>query len=595
MPEVGYDAQVPTPTVSPEHGRQRTVKRLVAAIEHSRKELRQFREARSRRIAEYVGSKWGGSGAGHPVPVNLIELAKTIYVTQLASENPHVLCVPRRKQLKYIAELAQQNANHLLREIAFAGTMQQIVDDAIFCVGIGKTGITVPELAEAQGWRHDAFQPYFDCVSFDHWVHDTNAWRPEQWSFCGDRYQMPLRVVLESDLFGPYKDKLKPVGRHEREESDSRVSDFERSSGAADDDTFEDMVELWDIWLPRDRIILTLCANPLSDKVLRVVEWEGPECGPYHWLDYFRVPDNSMPAPVSAFWEELHRLFNMTFTKVGDQVLRMKTVNYAQAGAEGDANRVVRAEDGDTILVANPQAVQQKKFDGADGATLAFLLQVKQLFNWVGGNLDLVGGLGPQSETLGQDRLLHQSASLRIQRMQQRTMEFAKDIIEALLWYDWFDPFKSRELSITIPGTDMTHPALLTPDMRRENDFFELNFDIEPYSMQPRSPAERLNALMQILTNVVFPMMPFWQAQGIGINGPELMKKISAYSNLPELHEMLIQIQPVESEAGIKPRQSPVTTRREERIGRPGPTAQGSDTDLIQRLLSQSVGQPGSQ
>ena len=62
----------------------------------------------------------------------------------------------------------------------------------------------------------------------------------------------------------------------------------------------------------------------------------------------------------------------------------------------------------------DPQNVNTYKFGGIDDKNLAFLLQVKTLFNYYGGNIDSLGGLGPQTGTVGQDKLIAESASRRL-------------------------------------------------------------------------------------------------------------------------------------------------------------------------------------
>lgn len=48
---------------------------------------------------------------------------------------------------------------------------------------------------------------------------------------------------------------------------------------------------------------------------LRVVDWEGPESGPYHLLWYNEMPSNSFPlAPVTQ-WIDLNDGYNRVMRK----------------------------------------------------------------------------------------------------------------------------------------------------------------------------------------------------------------------------------------------------------------------------------------
>lgn len=68
------------------------------------------------------------------------------------------------------------------------------------------------------------------------------------------------------------------------------------------------------------------------------------------------------------------------------------------------------------------------------------------MMSYIAGNLDVLGGLSAQSDTLGQDRILNQSANQRINDMQSRVYSFTTKVIEALGWYVWNDPTLERNL-----------------------------------------------------------------------------------------------------------------------------------------------------
>ena len=93
---------------------------------------------------------------------------------------------------------------------------------------------------------------------------------------------------------------------------------------------------------------------------------------------------------------------------------RYKVVGRTRGVDSEDAERIRAASDGEIVGVDNPEAIQEKMFGGLDQRNFAFMLQIKQLFSWQAGNLDLMGGLGAQSETATQDQLLHASASQRM-------------------------------------------------------------------------------------------------------------------------------------------------------------------------------------
>ena len=127
------------------------------------------------------------------------------------------------------------------------------------------------------------------------------------------------------------------------------------------------------------------------------------------------------------------------------------------------------------------------------------------------------------------------------------------------------------------------------PPEAREGDFIDFNIDISPYSMQDRSPAERVQSMMELMQGVIIPMTPQMAQMGIKPDMQAFLHYISKYSNTPEIDQILGLMTDEEKamqNAGAEPpRQSPVTTRRYIREGRSGQTRQGRDDDMIRMLM----------
>src|SRR4051794_15466147 len=63
-----------------------------------------------------------------------------------------------------------------------------------------------------------------------------------------------------------------------------------------------------------------------------------------------------------------------------------------------------------------------------------------------------MGGLAPQSKTLGQDKMLNENSSHSIMDMQDRTVEYTSGVMEALVWYWWYHPELVTRTQREIPG-----------------------------------------------------------------------------------------------------------------------------------------------
>lgn len=571
--------------------------RLMAAVKFSRTKLEPFRRHRLHRIRQFVGSNYSDDGAADKVPTNLLELAIGIYIQRLAANAPRVLFTSDRAELKPDAASLTLATDRLMDEINLADTLQRWVNDALFGWGIIKVGLAPAGKVEVMGYLHDATQPFADVISLDSWVHDINARSIEMSQFMGDRYEMPIEWVKENDTFK--KDVREKVTADQRSGYGDDGEDAAREVSRGEEpehESYREMTTLWDLWLPMDNLVVTVGRD--STTPLRVVEWDGPEAGPYHFLGFRNVPDNVMPLPPTAVWIDLHELGNALFRKLGRQAERQKDLTVYRGGAKQDAETEKNASDGDLIQSDQPDATKTIKRGGADPATLAFYLQLKGIFTYMAGNLDMLGGLAPQSQTLGQDELLSQSAGNRLEDMRAKTEIAAGKVIFDLAKWLYNDPLVDLPLVKRVPGTGIEVPTNWTPEQRRESDFLEYNFKIVPYSMQHVSPSARLVALQSILQGFILPAMPMLQQQGIQVNAEALLKKWAKYAGIPEdLDDVLTFSAPPQTaeEGGVigtHPRHEagmgmkPAFTKRTyERVNRPGATPGNADAAMAQLLM----------
>ncbi len=563
------------------------LKKLRQAVDYSRRQLQPFRQQRYEVIRQYVGYHYSDDGAADRVPVNLLELAINIYTQQMAARVPQVLVSTSFRPLKPSAANFELALNHLLKEIRFGDTIRLAVIDALFSIGIIKTGLERRASVEIDGYLHDVGQPFADTISLDNWVHDTTATRLDQCQFMGDRYRLPLELVKESRAFKNTETLQATVKSAYNEDGDSKAESLSHGS-QVDPDEYKEHVELWDLWLPAENLLITIPAEG-DGKPLRVIDWDGPETGPYHLLSFSPVPGNIMPLPPSGLWMDLHDLANRLFRKLGRQAERQKTVLGVQSGAEDDGNRILKANDGETLRMDNPDRAREYRFGGIDQPSLAFLLQVKDLFVYLGGNLDSLGGLSPMADTLGQDQLLAQNASKRVADMQDRVISFTKDVINSLGFYLWTDPLINLPLTKRVPGMEQLSVPVTFDAESREGDFLDYNIEIEPYSMQHQSPQMKLQALVQVFQQFIAPFAPMMAEQGIGINFEGLLNTIGKYANVSELNEILEFTQPSgryeKTMVGQPPAKWPTTRHISERVNRPGATRSGKDAAMMQTLL----------
>ena len=564
--------------------------RLRDAMRYSRRKLEPFRRRHKEAIEQYVGIDYSEGGSDKPVYLNLMEIAANIYERQLAARPPKVLVFTHSRELKPFGHKLELAMNSMLRTFEVHNALRRCVRSSLFSMGICKIGTHVVGSYEEEGFDFKKTRPFVSNVSLDDWVHDMTAHVHEETDYCGHRYRMSLDQARSEKTFNKsVRENLTAMDEYNINESgDERISTLTQGV-SQHEGQLEDKIEIWEIWLPKEKLIVTLGPNE-GDKPLKVVEWNGPPnpLGPYHLLYFNEVDGNSMPLAPAMLWRGLHDVSNGLMRKLVREAQRYKVVGLTRGVDSEDAERIRSASDGEIVGVDNPEAIQEKMFGGLDQRNFAFMLQIKQLFSWQAGNLDLMGGLGAQSETATQDQLLHASASQRMSGMQDEVRIFTKKVIRDWGFHLWSDPVESYPIQLNSQPIGPVD-TFLTPEERASHDYLLHDVDIEPHSMQFVSPQERMAKLNQIISGVVVPSLPMMSQQGLGIDYKELLNTYSRYADLPELKDIIVGLEdvpPGSQEMGRDSGGSPATTHRvNERISRPGASPQGAEQTLVNTMM----------
>ena len=566
------------------------VSKLRAAVKHSRQQLEAFRRNRKEAISQYVGKHYSDDGAPDKVPVNLLALAILIYLRSLASRTPQVMISTKVPELKPSAYSFELGLNHLLKEIKYRKTQRRVVLDALFSIGIAKVGMNSTDQVEINGVFHDVGQPYFDHIDLDDWVHDISAKAYEQVQYAGHKFRLPLEYVKENPAYTNTANLKASYKEPVEEATEDGVASISRGEERhTDSDEYRQYIDLWELWLPLENLIVTL---PVAGgPPIRVEEWEGPERGPYHILSFSDVPGQIMPLAPVALWIDIHELANKLYNKLGRQAERQRDILGYTGEAADQAKRIGDGGDGDMIQMEQPGGAQEYKFGGIDQTTLAFVIHNRDLYSWLAGNLDTLGGLSPQAETLGQEELLVGNTSKMLDDMRDMAQDFNAGATEDLGSYVWHDPFWDPPIVKKIAGTDIEISTTFSPEERAENDFVEYNFSIDPYSTEYRSPAAKLQTMTHLVQNFVIPAAPAMAEQGIFPNWEGIMRVFAKYTDMSEIDEILtFGGEPMaQRPQTVNPGRPAVTQRTNVRINKPGRTRQGADFAHMQTLLGGGV------
>ncbi|MBK7363148.1 MAG: hypothetical protein IPJ01_12735 [Micavibrio sp.] len=519
--------------------------RLNKAREMSFKALDPFREFRLKAMREVVGKHYGHEGSMEIVPMPMLRITIEAFVQRLVAQNPTFAASSTFPQLATQAAALQAALRQKVEQINLRETLREVVFDSMIGHGVVKVGTTITTDG-AEGWSHLEGEPFCDAVALTNWVHDMGAVRPEQVDFCGDRYRVPLDEVRENALFDPQvRSQISGGDRDQHNPTGGGPADEARRIGSGSslrDEPLHQWINLWDIWLPRDRLLITVADQHDHSRPLRIMEWDGPDAGPYHQLWYTRIPENTFPLPPAMGWYDIHILLNQLMRKAGRQAERQRTILGYSADSSGEAQRIQNADDEEAIKMNDPAAVKEFRFGGADAANVALMMQFRQIESWIAGNVDAIAGLMPSSDTVGQDRMLNEAASESLKSMAESVELFAGQVGKSLGHYLWTSE-STMQLEMQVEGTDYKYQRYWGPE-QRIGRYYQYLIDVVPHSMRKLTPDQRAATIEQLLSTVVAPMMPILAQQGYGIDVRKLLTILAQAKQVPELLEVVVPMDP---------------------------------------------------
>lgn len=579
--------------------------RLFTAVEQSFRRLEWARNLNYGLVEEYVGDGYGRPGVRirDQKVLNLSSQVVDAYVMSLVANRPRILVTPKSQQLKAFAAKYQVAMNNLIEEIGLEFTLKQWVLDAFFLVGIIKvqraeSGAVQLELDR---WA-DPGSPFASNVSIDNFVFDIMAPRYSLVKFAGDMYRMPLEDLKN----GPYDQdvvkKLAPTSKHTRREGGEFRLEAISQGAEVDEDELEPMVDVCDLWVPRSEKIYTFALDgpgifrAAKQPPLAVMDADEPESGPYEILGFGDVAENILPLSPAAQLSHLEKTINNILRKQSRRARAQKQVHTYPPSEAKEAEGVRIAADDEWRQVTDPAQIKTVQSGGVDAASQQFANELLALHDRAAGNLTSILGLGAQSDTVGQEQLIHQASGKKIADMQQRVVCGTLRVIRRLGWHLWNDRAKVIPGEMALEGVDgYAVDATWTPD-DREGSFEDYDLPVDVYSMPYQSPAQRANAINQLLTTLYIPLAPLLQQQGGQLNLQALTEIHAELLNEPRFREIVqFSAMPMEpgpdEEAAVKPSQ---TTRNYVRRSQSGGTGvQGQpDPGWLALAAAQKGAQP---
>lgn len=371
-------------------------------------------------------------------------------------------------------------------------------------------------------------KPEVYTIDYANYVGDPAAKKREDMVFEGHIYRLETDYARE--FFGKGEDLITPDSELIEDHSPEKIGkpDFNRNTLA-----LRDFSTFIDLYLYDENTVVTIMPDGKKPRIIRTMEWQGPEGGPYDVLGYKFIDEHPIPIPPAWSWHDMDVTMNLLIDKMREQAEAQKNILVYEGQAEDDAQRVVTSGNNMSVRVENIQAIQHLQFGGVNPENYQWVDYVENQFTKQGSNPDVMAGRGAQAPTLGQEQMVYANATRVVGTMNSRFHAFTESILRKLAWAFWNNPTTYVPVIKEVPGLGELPVVFDSTD--KVGDFYEFAFNITPYSMQREVPETKYQKLMQFLTQWIMPTMQFASAQGNQLDIAEATKILASYLGVTNL------------------------------------------------------------
>lgn len=495
--------------------------KLSRAVEESEKHLEQHRDRRRLFIRRYAGSNYGARYDGDVRdPLNLLYSLVSTLVPALAVE-PKSTVETVGGDLAF-AETFRLAIDDESEKITLAETVKRVVLDSLFGLGVIKTGLkAAPGFDDKDNLEIDAGTIFSERVSFTNYIIDMASSDRRGAQYEGDRYEITEDYARSTGMFDEREiGLLLSATQNAYATLTSRnTSESSRPRG----DEFIDRLQLVDLYLPSEGLIVTIPGDVRFSDIgfLNQFEWDGDPSGPYDTIGFSPVPDKILSTAVIGTIYDMYVLTNKIANKIARQADRQKDIVVYQKGMEGDGDAVRDSNDGEMVGLDAPESTKGLSFGGANEDGFKAVAWYQDFINRIAGNPDLIGGIGKDAPTLGQDQLSLQSANARLDDWRQTVLKTSGSVMRKLAGYIWTDKDTQRQLELQVDGFRFKREFARV----RKGKFEDYKIGIDAYHRPPMSPDQRFmrtQRWFELLSNP--QMVEAARAQGLALDVRKIAK-----------------------------------------------------------------------
>lgn len=559
------------------------IARLQEAITSSEAAKEPFAAVHLANHRKYLGPHYGAAGVTVNLqPVPTVGMFVDIVSRFLVSGEPKVLVTTEPDMLKSRARDFELWLNKKAREMRVKDEVALATDEALLGFGgIVKVGAEPGYLREPFNLIPDILYPYARQVDFMDIVWDMTVKRRRDVGFIAHKFDLPEDIA--KSVFR--KESLSQLSPEDYRVDDGGTGQSEDPTvgESAVKDPFIKRIVGREVFLPYHKKTVWLPKSGTT--VLAEEDWAGPLhesdriIGPYHFLILKETSNNIMPIPPVLDLLDLDELLNLIYSKI--QVGIAEHRHNVVTRNKQDAERIQQADPYEVVHIENSPDMALKDFEigGPNAQFMAAGMHIKQILNWVAGNMDLLGGLGQAADTATQERMLASTSSKKLESWQARAVDFVRGIYYDLGFYEVNDPLAGGEVWKEYGGFRVSKQ--ITPFTMKQ-DFQRMNFAIDPYSVQEHSPRERAMMLEQTVMSLLTGLQQSMMQQGVTIDVEALVKILARYKNQPELTDIIKFLGVSDSATQAPQRQSgPASTTREHIRRNVSDTGQPDDQSIL--------------
>jgi len=416
-------------------------------------------------------------------------------------------------------------------------------------------------------------------VSFGNYIIDMASTTRAQAQFEGDRYSITEEFARDTGMFDEnVLQQLIAASDKQRQLAVSAgyASGSDWGQGVGYDDEFIRRLFLIDLYLPTEKKIVTIPGDVLHANLgyLNEFDWDGDPSGPYDTTGFSPVPDRVLPTPVIGVIYDLYQLLNKIARKIGRQADRQKDIVVGQKGREDDADAVMDSNDGSVVMLTDVESVKPLSFGGANEEGYKTVAWLQDFINRIAGNPDLIGGIGKDAPTLGQDQMSLSNANARIDDWRQTALETSESVLRKIAGYLWTDTDTRRKLELKFG--DLKFPREF--GSTREGEFEDYRIGIDAHHRPPMSPDQSYLRLQRLITEVIIPLGESAAAQGLAADVNKTVKIMASKLGVEnDMDEIFVPVENIErlqqQQAGQA--QGPAQQEQGPKLSQPKPSLEG--------------------